>query len=287
MHNKLLQHIIVGLGGLICAISINLFLVPHHLLSGGISGIAMIIHFWYGFPIGLQIFLMNIPILYAAYRLIGKEYTISTLYGMAVFSGAVDATGFLANSNFIDDAMLASIYGGIMSGIGSGMIFRVSGSAGGLDVVAAIMKKYYALNMGFVGFVANCVIMLIAAALFGVKLAMFTLISMFISANITDKVIEGFNRKKTAIIISENAAAIAKSILKEIGRGVTFVEGEGAFTHQNKKIIFVVVTLTQIAKIKFLIEEIDPNAFMIVQDAAEVMGRGFTLPDSRVRKGKK
>jgi uncharacterized membrane-anchored protein YitT (DUF2179 family) len=287
VHNKLLQHIIVGLGGLIGAMSINLFLVPHHLLSGGISGIAMIIHFWYGFPIGLQIFLMNIPLLYAAYRLIGKEYTISTLYGMALFSGAVDATGFLADINFIDDAMLASIYGGIMGGIGSGMIFRVNGSAGGLDVVAAIMKKYYALNMGFVGFAANCAIMLIAAALFGVKLAMFTLISMFVSANITDKVIEGFNHKKTAIIISDNADAIAKSILQEIGRGVTFLDGEGAFTQDNKKIIFVVVTLIQIAKIKFLIEEIDPCAFMIVQDAAEVMGRGFTLPNSRVAKVKK
>lgn len=281
MKDKIMQHLVVGLGCILSAVSINLFLVPHHLLSGGLGGIAIIFHFLYKFPIGLQIFIMNIPLLYAAYRLIGKEYLLSTLYGMILFSIAVDATQFLSAINIVDDAMLASIYGGVMNGIGLGLIFRVNGSSGGLDIVSAIMKKYYALNMGTVGFAANCAITIAGAALFGVKLAMFTLLSMFISASITDRVMEGFNRKKTVIIISDYTDEIAQSILSEIGRGVTFLDGVGAFTRQDKKIIFVVVSIMQIAKIKFLIEKIDPDAFMIVQDAAEVMGHGFTLPVSR------
>ncbi|MGL5513677.1 MAG: YitT family protein, partial [Sporomusa sp.] len=127
----------------------------------------------------------------------------------------------------------------------------------------------------------NCIIMLVAAALFGLKLAMLTLISMFIAASVTDKVVEGFNRKKAIFIVSYNTDSIVEVILKELGRGVTILHGEGAYTRQEKQIIFVVVSLTQIAKIKQLVNEADPQAFMIVQDAAEVMGRGFTLPDAR------
>lgn len=158
------------------------------------------------------------------------------------------------------------------------MIFRMNGSAGGLDIVAAIIKKYYAFNMGIVGFAVNCLIMLVAGLIFGAKPAMLTLIAMYIGGSVTDKVVEGFNRKKTVMIISDNAQAVAESIMSEVGRGATFLQGEGAFTRQDKKVIFMVVNLTQIAKIKLLIEAIDPCAFMIVQDAAEVMGRGFTLP---------
>lgn len=190
------QYAVVGLGGLISAAGINAFLVPHHFLSGGISGIAMILYFLFGWPIGLMIALLNIPLFIAAYRLLDKEYTIGALYGMIVFASAVDATRFLADLNLVDDTVLAAIYGGVIGGIGSGLIFRANGSGGGLDIIVAILKKYYAFNMGLAGFAINCVIMVVAAALFGLKPAMYTLISMFVSANLTDKVIEGFNRKK-------------------------------------------------------------------------------------------
>jgi uncharacterized membrane-anchored protein YitT (DUF2179 family) len=282
MNSRVKQYLLVGIGGLLGAISINVFLIPHHLLSGGVSGIAIILHFLYDFPVGLQIIAMNIPLMYLAWQLIGKEYVLSTIYGMLVFSLSVDATGFLADINFIDDPLLAAVYGGVLSGLGSGLIFRMNGSAGGLDIVVAIVKRYYALNMGSVGFAVNCLIMLVAALFFGAKPAMLTLISMFITGNVTDKVVEGFNRKKTVMIITENAEEVAEMLMNEVSRGATFLQGEGAFTRQNKKVIFIVVNLMQIAKIKLLIEEIDPCAFMIVQDAAEVMGRGFTLPKQRI-----
>lgn len=277
MRRKVKQYAVVAVGGLLCAMSINTFLVPHHFLSGGVSGLAIISYFLFGLPIGLQIFLMNLPLIYAAYKFIGKEYTMTTVYGTVLFSVAVDATRFLAGYNVLDDPLLAALAGGIVSGIGSGLVFRVGGNLGGLDVVAAIVKKYYSLNIGVVGFSVNCVIMLLAATIFGLKLALLTLLSMFVSASVIDKVIEGFNRRKTIIIISEKAGRIADAIINEVGRGVTFIHGEGAFTRQDKEIIFVVVTLTQIAKIKLLVRDVDPHAFMIVQDAYEVMGRGFTF----------
>ncbi len=281
MKNKFMQYSWVALGCLICSISINLFLVPHHLLSGGVSGLAIISYFLFGFPIGVQVFIMNVPLLYFAYRYLGTDYTITTIFGTIVFSLAVDLTGFLSNYNLLDDPILAALTAGLVSGLGSGLIFRVNGSAGGLDVIAAIVKKYYSYNFGIVGFAINFVIMLIAAALFGLKLAILTLIAMFVGASLTDKVVEGFNRKKIIHIISYQTQEIVDAILKEVGRGGTILQGEGAFTRQQKQVIFVVVSLTQIAKIKYLVHEADPDAFMIVSDAAEVMGRGFTLPGSR------
>lgn len=281
MKKTINQYVWVAIGCLISAVSINAFLVPHHLLSGGVSGLAIIFYFLFGLPIGMQILVMNLPLLYAAYRLLGKEYTVGTIYGTILFSLAVDATRYFSQLNLIDDPLISAITGGVVTGIGSGLIFRVNGSAGGLDIVAAIVRKYYSLNFGAVGFAINCLIMVVAAGLFGLKLAILTLISMFIGANLTDKVVEGFNRKKTIFIVSYNTDAIVEVILKEVGRGVTILHGQGAYTRQSKQVLFVVVSLMQIAKIKQLVDEADPQAFMIVQDAAEVMGRGFTLPGSR------
>jgi uncharacterized membrane-anchored protein YitT (DUF2179 family) len=281
MRYKIYQYLSVGIGCLVSAVAINSFLVPHHLLSGGVSGLAIIFYYLVGWPIGLQIFVMNLPLFYAAYRLIGKEYFLKTIYGAVLFSFFVDATGYLSNFMVVDDPILSAITGGIVTGIGSGLIFKANGSGGGLDVISSIIKKYYSLNVGIASFSVNCVIMVIAAMLFGIKLAILTLISMFIAANITDNVVEGFNRKKTVYIVSYKTDEIIKVILKEVGRGATILHGEGAFTRQEKQVIFVVVSLTQIGQIKLLIQDVDPNAFMIVQDAVEVLGRGFTLPGTK------
>ncbi|HWR38818.1 MAG TPA: YitT family protein [Patescibacteria group bacterium] len=269
------RYLTIGLGGLIGGAGINAFFVPHHLFSGGISGLAMILYFLANLPIGMMIIALNVPLFIAAYRLLDREYVVGALYGMLVFSFATDATRFLAGINLVDDTMLASIYGGVVAGLGSGMVFRVNGSGGGTDIIATIMKKYYGLNVGSVSFAINCLIMLVAGLLFGVKPAMFTLVSMYIGAIVTDKVIEGFNRRKVMMIISDQNDEIAAAILSEIGRGVTFLHGEGAYTGLDKRVIMVVVTTTQIAKIKFLVEDLDSKAFLIVQDAADVTGKGF------------
>lgn len=279
-----LRYIMILVGCLISSSSIHLFLVPNHLLSGGVSGIAIIFYYLFALPIGLQMIVLNIPLLIAAYKILGKAYTVDVIFGTFLFSICIDVLRFLGSYNIVDDPMLASIYGGVFMGIGYGIIFRANGSSGGLDIIAAMLKKYYSLNMGSVIFSFNCLIMVAAALLFGVKPAMFTLISMFVSSLLTDKVVAGFNNKKTVILISDKTAEIAEEIIKEVGRGVTFLKGEGAFTHKSKDVIFVVVNLTQIGKIKLITDAIDPMAFMIVLDANEVMGRGFTLPGAKIAK---
>ncbi len=271
------------LGGLICGVAINAFYVPHFLLSGGIAGIAMILHYLSSWPIGLMIAVFNVPLYYAAYRFMDRAYFLCALFGLVVFTAAIDATSFLTTRPVVDDTMLAAIFGGLVSGVGSGIVFRVNGSLGGSDIIVVLVKKYFAFNVGHVMLGINGVLMTVAAFLLGFKPAMFTLVAMYVSAMTVDKVIAGFNTKKTVLIVSECSEQIAAAIMNEVGRGVTFVKGQGAFTREDKKLVFVVVSLTQIAKIKPIVDGIDPHALMIVQDAVEVLGHGFTLPKHRLR----
>lgn len=279
LEHKLLRYLGIAFGCFIASCSINLFLVPSHLLTGGATGIAIIVYYLAGLPIGLQTFLYNIPLLAAAWKTMGKAYTIDIIIGTAIFSTCLDATRFLNAYAPLNDVMLAAIFGGVFNGIGYGIVFRMNGSTGGFDIIGAIVKKYYSFNMGGVIFGFNCLIMLAAGFLFGVAPAMLTLICMFVNAMVTDKVIAGFNSRKAVLIVSDKAESIAEGIM-EVGRGVTFLHGQGAFTRRERNVVFVVVTLTQVAKIKLIANAIDSNAFMIIMSANEVMGRGFSLPEA-------
>ena len=268
----------VIIGCLIAACSINLFVVPSHLLTGGVTGIAMIVYYLADFPIGIQTFIYNIPLLIASYKLLGKDYTVDVVIGTVIFSICLDATKFLQVYAPVNDLMLASIYGGVFNGIGYGIVFRMNGSTGGFDILGAIVKKFYSMNMGSTIFAFNCCIVGIAGILFGVQPALFTLICMYVNSHVTDKVIAGLNRKKAVLIVSENSADIAEAIMHEIKRGVTFLHGQGAFSGNERNVIMVVVSLTEVAKLKMIVNFLDKNAFLILMSASEVMGRGFTLP---------
>ena len=274
-----LRYVGILLGCLIAASSINLFVVPSNLLTGGVTGIAIIFYFLAGLPIGLQTLAYNVPLLIASYKLLGKKYTLDVVIGTVMFSLALDATKFLNGMLPVDDLMLASIYGGIFNGIGYGIVFRMNGSTGGFDILGAIFKKYYSMEIGSVIFGFNCLIVAIAGGLFSIQGAMFTLICMYVTSQMTNKIIDGFNRRKAILIVSNKATDIADGIIADIGRGVTFLNGEGAYTGDPKKIVMVVVSMTQIAKIKIIVNTVDRNAFMLILSASEVMGRGFTRPN--------
>lgn len=271
-----LKYLGIMAGCFIAAASINIFVVPSSLLTGGVTGIAIIFYFLTGLPIGLQTLAYNVPLLIASYKLLGKKYTLDVVIGTVLFSFALDATKFLNGMLTVDDMMLASIYGGIFNGIGYGIVFRMNGSTGGFDILGAIFKKYYSMEIGSVIFGFNCLIVIVAGALFNVSSAMFTLICMYVTSQMTNKVIDGFNQRKAILIISDKAKDIADGIIADIGRGVTFLNGEGAYTGDPKKIVMVVVSMTQIAKIKIVVNTVDSNAFMLILAASEVQGRGFT-----------
>ena len=273
-----LKYLGIMAGCLIAASSINLFVVPSSLLTGGVTGIAIIFYFLTGLPIGIQTLAYNLPLLIASYKLLGKKYTIDVIIGTVMFSVALDVTKFLNGMLPLDEMMLASIYGGIFNGIGYGIVFRMNGSTGGFDILGAIFKKYYSMDIGSVIFGFNCLIVAVAGVLFNITSAMFTLICMYVTSQMTNKIIDGFNQRKAILIISDKAKDIADGIIADIGRGVTFINGEGAYTGDPKKIVMVVVSMTQIAKIKIIANTVDRNAFMLILSASEVQGRGFTRP---------
>ena len=271
-----LRYVGMFIGCLIASCSINLFVVPSHLLTGGVAGISLIVYYLAGLPVGIQTFVYNIPLLIASYKLLGKNYTIDVIIGTFIFSFCLDATRFLNEYAPLDDVMLSAIYGGVFNGIGYGIVFRMNGSTGGFDIVGAIVKKFYSMNMGSAIFAFNCIIVTAAGILFGIEPALFTLICMYVNSHVTDKVIAGFNRSKAVMIISDKSKEISEEIIGELGRGVTFLHGEGAYTEEQKEIIMVVVSLKQLAKLKILVHSNDKNAFMIIMSASEVMGRGFS-----------
>ena len=280
LHMRVLGHRVMRyagiiLGCLIASSSINLFLVPAHLLTGGATGIAMIVYYIFGLPIGLQTFIYNIPLLFMAWRLMGKAYTIDIIIGTAIFSFFLDLTRPLNAYAPVTDMMLTTVYGGVFAGLGYGLVSRMNGSTGGFDILAAIVRKYYDLHMGGVLFSMNCLIMLIAAFLFGMAPAMFTLIYMFINATVVDKVVAGFNHRKAVLIISDKHKELAENIIDQMHRGVTFLHGQGAYTRRERNVVFVAVGTTQVGKLKFIVHNVDPRAFVIIMSANEVMGRGF------------
>ena len=277
MKKQIKRYLVICLGFLIGSLGFNLFLIPHHLLSGGLSGIAIIIYYMTNWPIGLQLIVYNLPILYLADRVFGRLYAFDTIIGTVLFSVGIDATSFVMQYDLVHDLMLASIFGGVLAGIGFGLIFRCNANSGGLDVVGAVVKKYYSYDMGTVIFVLNVAVVAMSVALFGLELALFTFVSIYVTAEVTNRVAAGFNREKSIVIVSPEADHIAEELMARIVRGVTFIKGEGGFTRENKNIVFIVVSLTQVSKVKAIVDALDPTAFMIVSDTSEVMGRGFTL----------
>ncbi len=267
----------IVLGALLTSLGYNLFLIPAHLLTGGISGIAIVIYYLTGLPVGAQNFVYNLPILYLAYRMFGRHYAFDTIFGTVVLSILLDLTHFVVDWNVCANIVLNSVFGGVLTGIGFGMVFRVNANTGGLDVVGAVVKKYYAIDMGTVVFVLNFLIVAGSAFVCTLEEMLFTFISIYVIAELTNRVAAGLNREKSIVIISSEAEKICTDIMENVHRGVTYLDGRGGLTKEPRGILFAVVSLTQVGRVKTIVRHHDPQAFMIVSDTSEVTGKGFTL----------
>lgn len=270
------------IGTFIYSVGVNAFYVPHKFLSGGLTGIAMIVYYLTGIPIGLTNLVLNIPILALALKFIGKFYTAVTILGTVFVSLFIDLTAPLAEMKIVQDPMVSSIAGGVVLGISMGILYRYNSNTGGLDVVGAILKKFYNLEIGNVVFALNLVIVLSSAWIFSLEPAICTLIGMYISANLSSRLVIGFAQRKAAFIVSDKPLEIADAILRNIHHGATLLYGQGAFSGTDKRIVFAIVDLTQITRLRRLIENIDQNAFLFIMNTTDVIGKGFTKPLSTV-----
>lgn len=268
--------IMIITGSAISAIAFDLFIMPNKLLSGGISGISLVLHYVFNANTGLLIFVFNIPIFILGYKFVDKEFVILSLIGTAFLSFWIEFFSFLRGAMHGESIMLYCIYAGVLNGVGMGIVLRNRASQGGLDIIAVIFKKYFSRNIGSTSFMINTFIVLASSFITNINLAMYTLISMYASSVVMDKVQQGFDVRKSVMIITDKEKQVADEIIKKLVRGVTYLDGEGAYTGNKKRVIYCIVSLNQLAKLKQLVREIDPKAFITVSDTAEVMGKGFS-----------
>jgi len=270
--------VVILLGTLIMSIGINAFIIPHNLLAGGVSGIAIILKYITGLNTGIFVLLLNIPIFIFGIKEIDRRFAFVSIVGMTSLSFFLYITEFLSETMWIEDILASTIYGGIFIGFSSGVIFKVRASTGGTDIVSVIMKKKFEIGISTILFVTNVIIVLINATISDYTLAIYTLISMFIASAVMNKIIIGLDTKKLVLIVTNNYEDLSTALMNSVNRGITFLEGEGAYSRRKQKVIYCVVSTRQLAVVKNVVTDIDEDAFMTVMDTAEIHGSGFKKP---------
>lgn len=265
----------IGFGAALIALGQNLFVMPSGLLAGGLSGIALIVNYSLGISAGLAFFILNIPMVILALKKLSLRFTVQSFFAVLVFTVVQMSTASLIGVLNVDDFILNSIFGGLLRGIGAGIIFRNGVTLMGFDVLAFLAKKNLNINIGTFNMILDSMILVVAAFMFGFEMALYTIISQYVVAKISDGIMQGVGERKNIMIVTKEYERIRDEIYKSVNRGVTFIEAEGGFSREPKKIVFVVVTNRQITKIREIMEAIDKDAFMTITDSSEVKGKGF------------
>ena len=273
--NIYVRYTIIIVGITIMSIGVNGFLRQAHLLSGGVAGISTGINYLTNINVGLITLLINIPIFILGFIYLEKDFLITSLANMVLFSFIIGITQEVGNVIPIDDILLQSVYGGILCGIGNGLVFRTKSSLGGTDIIGAILKNKLNIAIKNTAFGLNLAIVSVSSLLFGLNLALYTLIAMFLNAQVMNYIKDALNDEKAVMVFSNNSHQIAKDIMQTLVRGVTFLEAEGGYTNEKKKIIYCVALSREIPKIKEIALKHDEKAFISVNDINEVKGRGF------------
>ncbi|MFO8083530.1 MAG: YitT family protein [Desulfobacterales bacterium] len=263
---------LIFFGSLIYVIGMNSILIPARLLSGGVTGIAVLLHYLFSnVNFGLVYFLLNVPMIIIGWIHVSGRFMIYTIIGIFTFSGMASIIHLPAPD--INDPILSALFAGVVCGTGAGIILRSLGSAGGLDILVVVLNKYYGLRPGTIYSMTNILIIFAGAFFHNFELALYSIIFVYTSGQVVDKVLTGFNQRKAMMIISDKSEVIAAEILSRQNRGVTFFQGTGAYTGKDKKVIFTIMSLTELPKTKEFVFQIDPNAFMVINDTLEVLGK--------------
>nr|WP_052154249.1 MULTISPECIES: YitT family protein [Thermoactinomyces] len=269
--------ILILAGAALVSVGLEIFLVPNHVIDGGITGISIILSHLTGLNLGVLLFTLNLPFFFLGYKQIGKTFAISTLIGVVAMS--VGTNLLHPVPGLTKDPLLAAVFGGIILGAGVGMVIRYGGSLDGTEILAILFNKRIPLSVGQTVMFFNLFILGSAGFVFGWDRAMYSLMAYFIAFKTIDITIEGFNETKSVWIISDYPEELGKVILYRLGRGVTYLSGEGAYTGDAKKVIFCVISRLEEAKLKSIVEEIDPQAFLAIGNIHDIQGGRFKKRD--------
>ncbi len=264
------KYVMLFIGSVVAAAGLEFFLIPNQIIDGGIVGVSILVSHLTGISLSLYLVLLNLPFLYLGYLQIGKSFCLSTLF--SVVSLAFWVAYFRPIHELTQDFFLAATFGGVLVGVGVGLIIRYGGSLDGTEIVAIILDKKSGFSVGEIVMFFNVFILGSAGLVFGWDKAMYSLVAYFVAFKVIDLTIEGLDESKGVMIVSDNADVIADALLARLGRGVTILHGQGGFTQEPKKVLYSVITRLEIAKLKAIVDENDPNAFVIIQDVHDVIG---------------
>ncbi len=277
--STLLDYSLILVGATIQAIALRLFLVPADLASGGISGIAQLINHYSGWPIGLMVFVGNVPLFALGWRFLGgRRFALRSALAVVVFSAVTDLIprlGLLPTGGITDDILLNALYGAILSGAGYGLVYRARGTSGGSDVIARILTHFRGIPMSQSYVAVDAAVVLGAGFVFGWKQALYALIALYVSGIVAEGILEGRGTVRTVLIVSAEATKISDRVLDEMERGITLLQGKGAYSGDARTVMYCVITRSEVAQLKAIVREADPQAFIVIGDAYEALGEGF------------
>ncbi len=261
---------IIVIGDILGAISVNNFLVPAHILSGGVTGISQVINHYFTFmPIGTLYFILNIPLFALGYKYLGKKFVFLTGIAIVGFSFFTDVLHF--QFPIAHDPLLVGLYGGVIGGLAGGLVIRMGGSMGGTDILSMVIFRLTGKSVGGTGFFMNVFIVLLSTIVFGIPAGMYTLVSMFASSKVINALMN-YQQRKTALIVSAQTTEISRLISKRLGRGSTLMAASGTYSNQNLGVLMCVMTSWEIAELKSIVTELDPNSFISILDTTSVIG---------------
>jgi len=273
IYTKISKVLFMTVGAILYSIGLEIFLIPNHLIDGGVVGISIMANQFISVPLGLLTFILNIPFFIIGYKQIGKTFAFSTVFSVICYSIGVSMLKPIPG--ITQDILLASVFGGIIVGLGIGIIIRSGGSTDGTEVVAIILDKRINFSVGEIIMFFNLFILASAGLIFGFDRAMYSLIAYFIAMKVIDVVVEGIDESKAVMIISDNNSKdISEAIMQRLGRGITFLDGKGGYEGEYKNVIYVVVSRLEISKLKSIVKGYDEEALITI-GSVETSGKSY------------
>ncbi|MBM4761392.1 YitT family protein [Bacillus sp. B15-48] len=264
---------LVIIGSVIFALSINLFVIPNDLGEGGVTGITIILYYLFGWAPSITSLILNGIIILIGYKFLNKTTTIYTIIATVSLSVALGLTkGWSIQS---DEVLLNSIFAGVLTGLGLGLIIRAGGTSAGTTILAKITHKYLRWNISYALLFFDLIVVFASWFIIGTEGLMLTILMLYITTKVMDYIIEGLSSKRAITIVSNNYEEIACKVNEVMGRGVTVLSGYGFYSKQKKDILYIIISKQEITRLRKIIIEIDPNAFITVQDVRDVFGEGF------------
>lgn len=280
IYQELRSYLQIVVGCFVMAVGFVVFIAPMKLAPGGVYGIAIILHHLFDFPIGLSGLALDIPLLILGTLILGPKFGVKTVVGIVSLSAWISLLEFLYGYNLLIDSksayFLMTLFGSVLIGLGLGLIFKTRATSGGTDILASILQKYTHLSIGTSLIIVDSIIVLIALAAFkDWEIPLYSWIAIYVTGLVADKVVVGFRTDKTVFIISDKHEEIRDVILNQLGRGGTYIKGEGMYNGREKEIIYTIVDRKELPTLIYKVHEIDPNAFLSIIDASETLGDGF------------